>query len=350
MVAEEQFLWEYLQRVKKPIVIYGMGDGCEKIYHVCQKNGIPIAGIFASDEYVRGHSFLGYPVLRYDEAKKRFGDMVILLAFAAFRQDLVEKIKWIASENELYAPDVPLFGGDLFDRSYLELHRENLKTVYNVLADDRSRHVFRSILNYKISGNPEYLYECETQKEEAYRHILTLGSRECYADLGAYDGDTVAEFLITVQNRYQKVYAFEPNPKNFTKLMHSFWGMADIRLLQNGAWNKREYLSFNAKAGRSSAVDPNAAGRIRAVSVDDMVKEPLSYIKFDVEGVEREAIEGCMRQIKMYRPKLAVSAYHRNEDLFSIPLQILSYRPDYRVFLRHHPYVPAWDTLYYFVP
>ena len=32
---ETFFLWEYLQTVKKPVVIYGMGDGCEKIVRVC---------------------------------------------------------------------------------------------------------------------------------------------------------------------------------------------------------------------------------------------------------------------------------------------------------------------------
>ena len=68
-----------------------------------------------------------------------------------------------------------------------------------------------------------------------------------------------------------------------------------------------------------------------------------------VEGVEREALEGCTEQIKAYKPKLAVSAYHRNEDLFAIPLQVKNLREDYKVYLRHHPYIPAWDTLYYFV-
>ncbi len=349
-IPEKQFLWEYLRQADRPIVIYGMGDGCEKIHRVCENYGVPVAGIFASDEYVRGHSFLGYPVLRYEEAEKRFGPMIVLLAFAAFEPGLVGKIKRIAAGNELYAPDVPLFGGDLFDRSFFEAHIKKFEAVYNVLADELSRHVFRSVLSYKISGKPEYLYECETPKEEAYRRILTLGSRECYADLGAYDGDTVTEFLQIVQNRYQRVYAFEPNRKNFKKLSRSLQGAPDIRLLQNGVWNKRAVLNFNAKAGRSSAVDPAAQATIEALPVDEAVSEPLTYIKFDVEGVEREALEGCRRQVQTYMPKLAVSAYHRTCDLFAIPEQVLSYRPEYRVFLRHHPYVPAWDTLYYFVP
>ncbi len=350
LTAETQFLWEYLQTVKKPVVLYGMGDGCEKIVRTCKRFGITVAGIFASDGYVRGQSFLGYPVLRYTEAKERFGEMVVLLAFAVFEPGLNAQIKRIAGENELYAPDVPLFGEPLFDRAFFEAHRDELEAVGRLLADETSRRVFRSVLAYKISGKPAHLYGCETPKEEAYRRILTLGPRECYADLGAYDGDTVKEFLKEVGNRYRRVYAFEPNSKNFKKLSRSFWGTADIRLLQEAAWNRTEVLRFSPKAGRSAAVSETASGRVRAAAADDLIREPLTYLKLDVEGAEREALEGCREQIRLFRPKLAVSGYHRSEDLFAIPQQVLSYRPDYRVFLRHHPYVPAWDTLYYFVP
>ena len=347
-VTEQQFIWEYLSQVKKPIVLYGMGDGCEKLLRACTRFKIPVSGIFASDEYVRGHSFHGFPVLRYDEARKTFGEMVILLAFAVFEPRLTEKIKRIAKENELYAPDVPLFGEGLFDRSYLEAHRAELETVYRLLADETSRTVFRSVLNYKVSGKPEYLWNCETSVKEAY-YILTLGPRECYADLGAYNGDTIQEFLKVVGNRYHRIFAFEPNPKNYKKLLRSCQGIQDLQLFQTAAWNRKVSLPFRLKAGRSSAFDPLEAGRVEADSVDHLIKEPLTFVKLDVEGAERKALEGCREQIRYFKPKLAVSAYHRNEDLFSLVFQILSLRPDYRVFLRHHPYVPAWDTLYYFV-
>ena len=45
---------------------------------------------------------------------------------------------------------------------------------------------------------------------------------------------------------------------------------------------------------------------------------------------------------------MEIAAYHKNKDLCAIPRQVLSIRGDYDVFLRHHPYVPAWETNYYF--
>ena len=52
--------------------------------------------------------------------------------------------------------------------------------------------------------------------------------------------------------------------------------------------------------------------------------------------------------IRAQKPVMEIAAYHKNEDLFAIPLQILAICPDYKVYLRHHPYIPAWETNYYF--
>ena len=54
-VTEKQTVWEYLSRTEKPILLYGMGDGADKILRVFSDYGIVCSGIFASDEFVRGH-------------------------------------------------------------------------------------------------------------------------------------------------------------------------------------------------------------------------------------------------------------------------------------------------------
>ncbi len=74
-----------------------------------------------------------------------------------------------------------------------------------------------------------------------------------------------------------------------------------------------------------------------------------TYIKFDVEGGERDAIEGARHTIKAYKPRLKIAAYHRTEDLTEIVKQVSEIRDDYKVYMRHHPYIPAWDTDYYFI-
>ena len=84
-------------------------------------------------------------------------------------------------------------------------------------------------------------------------------------------------------------------------------------------------------------------------SVDNAITEPVSFIKMDIEGAEKKALDGAKETIKKYKPKLYVCAYHRNEDFFALPEKILSLNPDYNIFLRHHPYIPAWETNFYCV-
>ncbi|MEG1158601.1 MAG: FkbM family methyltransferase, partial [Christensenellaceae bacterium] len=71
--------------------------------------------------------------------------------------------------------------------------------------------------------------------------------------------------------------------------------------------------------------------------------------KYDVEGKEISALEGTRHTIVQNKPKLCVSAYHRNEDLFAIPLYIKNIRADYRVYVRKCTYIPAWDIQFYFI-
>ena len=80
-----------------------------------------------------------------------------------------------------------------------------------------------------------------------------------------------------------------------------------------------------------------------------MKRQEVHFIKFDVEGAEKEAIEGAEGILREKAPALCISAYHRTEDLFAIPLQVKALQPKYKVYLRHSPYVPAWDTQFYFI-
>ena len=55
-------LWDHLAETSKPIIIYGMGDGAQKILDVCSLKNVKISGFMASDDFVRGHSFAGFEV------------------------------------------------------------------------------------------------------------------------------------------------------------------------------------------------------------------------------------------------------------------------------------------------
>ncbi len=69
----------------------------------------------------------------------------------------------------------------------------------------------------------------------------------------------------------------------------------------------------------------------------------------DIEGEEIAALEGARSAIVEHHPRLAISAYHRYDDLWKIPERILSYRSDYDVCLRHYT-EGITETVMFFLP
>ena len=342
---KENTLFEVLKDEQRPIIIYGMGNGADKILDICERKGIKISGIFASDEYVRGHSFRGFKVQKYSEICDSYPQAVILLAFAVFKDDLMAKIESIAQRYTLLVPDVPLFGSGLFDYDFLTANIENIEKAYNIFADDKSRQVFVDVINFRLTGNPEILRRCETDRKEVFTEIIKLGSDEHYIDLGAYNGDTIEEFLTNTHGLYGSITAFEPDKKNMRKLKDNFGSKPNCTLYPYASWSNDCEMKFSGTGGRMSCF--NECGSFIEARAVDNVCGKSTYIKMDVEGAEYETLIGCKNIISSCKPSLAVSAYHRVGDIFTLPLMISSLSSEFKIYFRHHKYLPSWETNLY---
>ena len=346
-------LWNYLAKAAKPIFLYGMGDGADKVLSVLSSRGIAVQGVFASDEFVRGHSFRGFPVRRYSEVFAEHPDMIALLCFAVDYEPMLTRLNEISAQCEFYAPDVPVIptDGRIFDLSYVKEHESEICEAYDLLADETSRYVFREVLLYGLTGRISRLRGCETPHAEAWE-LLDVRHAGFYVDLGAYNGDTLAAFVERTDSTYTHLTAFEPDAKNCEKLRRKAAesGWRNLSVINAAAWDCADTLYIKkGKRGRGSALSKEGGAPVTADTVDRILGgQPADFIKFDVEGAESRAIAGAAETIVRCHPNMEIAAYHKNEDLFSLPRQILSICTEYDVFLRHHPYVPAWETNYYF--
>lgn len=361
-------LWNYLKRTDKPIVMYGMGNGADKILSALDERGITVSDFFASDGFVRGHSFHGKTVLSYSEVKEKYGagNFIVLLSFATSLPDVLARIEAIAAETELYAPDIPVVlnesaaASEVFDLSYFRAHEAELDAVESLLADERSRELLCDVVSYRLTGKISYLLDRADEREAVYRSLLSPEAYVRYADLGAYNGDTVRELLPYAPN-LEQAYCMEPDPRNFKKL--SAYAAEETRTrvipLNFAAHNKRETLIFESSGNRNATLASGnpACKKHRPVEADSLShllegfgNPKIDYIKFDVEGAERKAIDGCMPVIERDRPALLVSLYHRREDLFSLPLRLASLIDGYDFYLRRFRYIPAWDLNLYAIP
>lgn len=345
-------LWDALKRTGEPILLYGMGNGGDKMLAVLEKKGVPVSGVFASDGFARGNLFHGMPVTTYAQAKERFGKFTVLLSFATSRDEVLENIRRIACEQTLLIPDLPVIGENLFDRAFFSTHFEELQRARALFADERSREVFDLIVSAKLTGKLCYLEEGTSTPEEDFETILHPEGFLVSGDFGAYNGDTALDLLKRAPH-IQRIVALEPDPKTFLKLQKNTAGLP-VKAVHGAAWREDTSLLFTASGGRGAGV--GAVGKktaeIPAYAPDGLFEkdERVDYLKYDVEGAELDALEGSRRLLEESRPRLLVSCYHRPEDLFLLPLWLKNHFPFYKLYLRRHKGIPAWDINLYAVP
>lgn len=355
-------LWEYLQSADRTVVLYGMGNGADKILEVCREKGITVSAVFASDGFVRGHLFHGQRVLTFGEVKEQFGTekLTVLLSFATSLPDVLENILRIAGEAELFAPDVPVFGNTLFSGEFLEAHRTELEQARALLSDEESKRIFDLVVEYKLTGSILPLLEARSDPDETMRRLVKPEALKSVADLGAYNGDTARE-LLSYGAAPDQIYAMEPDARNFRKLSEYAEKEERTRVIpvRAAAWSRAETLVFDASGNRNASAGQNRSAVLQdrpaktvelpALPLDEVLKgSSVDYIKYDVEGSEQEALTGSARTIAAHSPTLMVSLYHRSEDLFAIPLRLRREFPQYEgYYLRRFGGVPAWDLNLY---
>lgn len=330
-------------------MLYGMGDGAEKIYSRLKALGISPTGVFASDGFARHNTFLGFEVISFSEAENLFPDMIVLVSFGSSLPSVIDYVKSISERFETYAPDVPVCGDGTFNEEFYLASKEKFDLVYSRLEDEQSKKVFRSTVDYKLSGKLESLFGCESPYDEVYDNIIRLGDNETFVDLGAYRGDTVLDFIRRIDGKYNQIFAAEPDERSFKKFLENTRQFGGI-VAENaavGAIDGKTHIS--SPKGRGSKIGKQGK-EIRQITLDGLMgdKKP-TFIKYDVEGAELDAVIGSEKTIKLSRPRLQIAGYHRNEDLFAIPLKVLEFNPDYKIYLRHRPCFPAWDTDFYFI-
>ena len=342
-------LLQSLKESRKPILLYGMGNGADMIIKVLESYGISYEDTFASDGFVRGHSFHGKRVLSFSEAKEKYGDFVIIVTFAVHDDKTMSFIAELSDNFELYAPTVSVVDGSPFTLEFFKENEENFRKAYEMLSDEKSKEDFLNILRFKLSGDVKYLLKAHSEKMKLYEDVLPLSSDETIIDLGAYDGDTIREFLTVTGGKYNKIIALEPDEKNFRKLERKTQELDNIIRLNMGAWDKEETLYFAKKSGRNSRLEDGGVP-VSFNSVDNITDDKVTFIKMDIEGAELKALEGAKKTVAKYKPKLYVCAYHRNEDMFALPFKIKELYDGYKIYFRQHPYIPAWESNFYAIP
>lgn len=338
--------WEKIKESGLPVVIYGMGNGADKVLDEFIRLGIPVAGVTASDDFVRGQSFRGFTVKKLSGFS---GEFVIAVAFATCIPQVMEHIFSLSRKYRVIVPCVPVFGDEIFNREFIEKNSDSINAAYSLFEDGESKRIFRGCVEFMFTGELDVLQSITSGKDEAFNNILKFSENEAFLDLGAYRGDTVEEFLHYTNGKYENIIALEPDRRSFKKLLAYAEDKERMITVQKAISDKETVARFNSAAGRQSSFSDKGE-EIETVTVDTLCGgNRITYIKMDVEGAECEALCGGEKTLKSQKPKLNIALYHRSCDIFSLPLKIASINPDYKFFIRRHPYIPCWDMNLYCV-
>ena len=338
-------LWERLCAEQRDILLYGMGNGADKILSVLDTRGVRVAGVFASDGFVRGQSFHGMRVQSYSEICAQYAPdaCVILLAFGSARPEVLALIRAVAARYEVLVPDVPVCGDTLFDADFYDAHLHELDRARHLFCDEASRALFDSIVDYKLHGCLNTLLAATDGRDPLA--LLDTASITRMADLGAYTGDSARELFGT--RTPALVLAVEPDRRSFAKLEK--WASTlpggAVECHNVAVLDRNGEQAFDASGNRNAGLcTGRAAQTVQTRTLDTLLAgRAVDYIKYDVEGVEKEALLGSADTIRRHRPRLRVACYHRSEDLFSLPLLLASIAPNYRFHFMRAQGVPAWD-------
>jgi FkbM family methyltransferase len=235
-------------------------------------------------------------------------------------------------------------------KNYFEEHLNDIETVINFLSDEKSKSVYLKAIRYRYTYNKSDLPDYNNKDQYFPSDIVKLNTNEVFVDCGAYKGDTLHSFLKLTNKAFKKYIAFEADSYNYKFITKRYRKYNNIFIYDKAVWNKEEPLKFIQDGSPGSEISENGDTVVDGVAIDSIPEcVDATFIKMDVEGAEMKALEGAKKTISTNLPKLAICIYHSDEDMIYIPKWLHENYPNYKIYIRHHCYMPI-ETVVYAIP
>jgi FkbM family methyltransferase len=308
-----------------------------------------------------GSEIDGVEVLSPESAVDRFGDTVLWLITIYTNSKVIEQcralgVPWVTCAELSWILPEPHPNSFIFGNpdSLVESAGE-IETAASIWADAESAAEYASQIRWRfLLDYPALAMPRPTVETYFPTDLIRPSDDEVFVDCGAFTGDTIEAFLEVRSGRFGKIVGIEPDVVNCRSLQGRIdeWqrsGMGPMRVEPVAVGSERGTLRFETTGTAGSSVG-SGADTVDVAPLDEILAgDRPTYIKFDVEGAERDALVGGSATIRANMPVLAVCLYHRPEDLWDLPLLVRSMRPDYRMYVRRYS-DERWETVLYAVP
>ena len=235
-----------------------------------------------------------------------------------------------------------------------------LKLEYSSASDLKISGFVGNLRHYKfIFDDKQYCVDCMGLRYYLQRKQYFLSRNatsvqpetgDYVVDGGACWGDTAAVFSNAVGEK-GIVYSFDPLVDHIEILNYNIaqFPINNVKIMPFGLANE----NVDAEPIRLNSYDPgfNIANKVvplRKIDtlVDSKEIQRIDFIKLDVEGFEMQVLLGARVAINKFKPKLAVSLYHKPDDMFEILAYIKKHHPFYKFYLGHYTIHTEETVLY----
>jgi FkbM family methyltransferase len=226
------------------------------------------------------------------------------------------------------------------NRENISAIEKNIPVLFDIVEDEQSKIIINTIVKNWFDFDIQDVGYDEIYTDDQYypKGIIELTDHETFVDVGAYNGDTVLDFIKRTNNKFDSIHAFELDQKNFQTMAKNI-KKENITLYNFGLSNREGMVNYSTGESQSNYTNvihqPDSMGVV--VKLDDILDDSkATFIKMDIEGAELEALQGAKEIITEHKPKLAICTYHKPRHLWEIPFFIKSINYDYKIYFRHH--------------
>lgn len=342
----KRFCTAFLGEGSRPRYLLG-----RNIYGQAIVRSASISGVI--DDIASGDKFLGLPVVRADDVPR---DALVLNAAGGRPLTAQSRLNELGLENLDYFAFFKFSGLQLtpvmFNEGFAEDFLNNTSQyalIYSLLRDSMSRDVFLRLVSFRIKYDLELMRGFKSREHEQYfERFLELGAvGESFVDVGGYDGATTLDFVRQCP-KYREINVFEPEPQNYCRCVAALGHLPRVHCHQTGLGENHQTVGLTSY-GSGSAISDDGSNRVSLVRLDDFLNDWPTFIKVDVEGAEASVLRGARQIIATYRPRLAVSVYHRAGDFWRIPQLVFEFSDAYDIYLRHYT-ESIYETVMFFLP